>query len=77
MTTPHPEYQAEPLFITEEVEVELIAAGHVFEPPSHVSTKHLPGILADITDDELAIWPSVLSEVEIERRRASCQPRQD
>jgi len=77
MTTPHPEYQAEPLFITEEVEVELIAAGHVFEPPGHVGTKHLPEILADLTDDELAIWPSVLSEVEIERRRASCQPRQD
>lgn len=44
----------EPFFITEEVEAELIAAGHVFEPLGHVSTKHLPGILAGLTEDELA-----------------------
>ncbi|HBN8043003.1 TPA: hypothetical protein ACL1TL_001621 [Pseudomonas aeruginosa] len=75
MTKPHQEDQAEPFFITEEVEVELIAAGHVFEPPSHVSTKHLPEILAGLTDDELATWPGVLSKGEIERRRAG-QPRQ-
>ncbi|WP_148317921.1 hypothetical protein [Achromobacter xylosoxidans] len=70
MTKPHQEDQAEPFFITEEVEAELIAAGHVFEPPGHVSTKHLPEILVGLTDDELATWPSVLSKGEIERRRA-------
>lgn len=49
MTKPHQEDQAEPFFITEEVEAELIAAGHVFEPPGHVSTKHVPEILASLT----------------------------
>lgn len=75
MTKPHQEDQAEPFFITEEVEAELIEAGHVFEPPGHVSTKRLPEILAGLTDDELATWPGVLSKWEIERRRAG-QPRQ-
>jgi len=31
----------EPLFITEEIEVAMINAGHVFEPPKHVSTMRL------------------------------------
>ena len=70
MTKPHQEDQAEPFFITEEVEAELIAAGHVFEPPGHAGTKHLPEILTSLADDELVIWPSVLSKGEIERRRA-------
>ncbi len=70
MTKPHQEDQPEPFFITEEVEAELIAAGHVFEPPGHVSTKHLPEILASLSDDVLATWPDVLSKGEIERRRA-------
>lgn len=65
----------EPFFITEEVEAELIAAGHVFELPRHVSTKNLPEILAGLTDDELATLPGVLSKGEIEHRRAG-QPRQ-
>ncbi|MEN2387833.1 hypothetical protein [Comamonas sp. A7-5] len=69
MTKPYQEDQTEPFFITEEVEAELIAAGHVFEPPSHVSTKRLPEILASLTGDELATWPSVLSKGEVERRR--------
>jgi len=54
MTTPHQEDQSEPFFITEEVEAELIAVGHVFEPPGHVSTKRLPEILASLTDGGLA-----------------------
>ena len=73
MTTSHPEYQAEPFFITEEVEVELIAAGHVFEPPGHVSTKHLPQILAGLTDAELTTWPIELSEEEIGRRSCGAE----
>lgn len=68
MTTLHHD-QAEPFFITEEVEAELIAAGYMFEPPGHVSTKRLPEILASLTDDELTTWPSVLSKGETERRR--------
>lgn len=70
MTKPQQEDRSEPFFITEEVEAELIAAGYVFEPPGHVSTKHLPEILASLTDGELATWPRMLSKPEIERRRA-------
>lgn len=36
----------EPLFVTEEIKAEMIAAGYVFEPPSHVSTKRPPETLA-------------------------------
>ncbi len=75
MTKPHQEDQDEPFFITEEVVAKLIAAGYEFEPPDHGRTTSLPEILAGLTDAELATWPSVLSEVEIERRRASL-PRQ-
>ena len=38
MTKPHQEDQAEPFFITEEVEAELTAAGYEFEPPGHART---------------------------------------
>ncbi|PKF69986.1 hypothetical protein CW360_15885 [Pseudomonas fluvialis] len=31
----------EPLFITDAIEAEMIKAGHVFEPPKHVSTGRL------------------------------------
>ena len=70
MTTPHQEDQGEPFFITEKIQAELIAVGHLFEPPSHVSTKRLPEILASLTDDEPVTWPSVLTKGDIERRRA-------
>lgn len=42
----------EPLFITEEIEAEMIAAGYVFEPPTHVSTFHLEDILTDLPPDQ-------------------------
>ena len=42
----------EPLFITEEIEAEMIAAGYVFEPPTPVSTFHLEDILADRPPDQ-------------------------
>ena len=38
MTRPHQEDQAEPFFITEEVEAELTAAGYEFAPPGHART---------------------------------------
>lgn len=69
MTKPHQEDQAEPFFITEEVEAELIAAGYEFEPPGHARTTSLPKILTGLTDAELATWSSELSKGEIERRR--------
>lgn len=31
----------EPLFITDAIEAEMIKAGHVFEPPKHVSISRL------------------------------------
>lgn len=31
----------EPLFITDDIEAEMIKAGHVFEPPKHVSIGRL------------------------------------
>ncbi|MGC8732606.1 MAG: hypothetical protein ACP5RC_10145 [Halothiobacillaceae bacterium] len=69
MTTLHQDTQAEPFFITTEVEAELIAAGYQFEPPSHFATMRLPEVLASLTDAELATWPSELSKEEIERRQ--------
>ncbi|MDY0227845.1 MAG: hypothetical protein RBR38_13575 [Desulfomicrobium apsheronum] len=38
MAKPHQEDQAEPFFITEEVEAELMAAGYEFAPPCHART---------------------------------------
>ncbi len=31
----------EPFFITDEIQAELIAAGYVFEPPTHFTTVHM------------------------------------
>lgn len=59
-----------PFFITEEIEADMIAAGYVFEPPKHVSTVRLTDILARLTDEELAEWPSELAQKEINRRNA-------
>ena len=68
MTTSHQDDQAEPFFITEEIEAELIAAGYVFEPPGHARTTSLPAILAGLTDEELAMWPGELADQERARR---------
>jgi len=65
MTKPH---QAEPFFITEEIEAELIASGRVFEPPGHVRTTSLAEILENLTDAELATWPAELTDHERARR---------
>lgn len=70
MTELHQDNQAEPFFITAEVEAELIAAGYEFEPPSRFAIMRLPEVLARLTDAELAGWPtSEPSKKEIERRR--------
>lgn len=68
MTKPHQDDQAEPFFITEEIEAELIAAGYVFEPPGHARTTSLPAILAGLTVEELATWPGELADQERARR---------
>lgn len=68
MTTLHQDDQAEPFFITEEIETEMIAAGYVFEPPSHARTTSLPAILAGLTVEDLATWPGDLADQERARR---------
>ena len=61
--------QEEPFFITEEIEAEMIAAGHMFEPPPIVCTGRLRDVLARMTDDELALQPGEIADQERERRR--------
>jgi len=60
---------AEPFFITEEVEATMLAAGYVFEPPKHVSTLRLSDVLASRSDTDLALWPSKLVDQEYARRK--------
>jgi len=62
--------QEEPFFITEEIEAEMIAAGHVFEPPPIVCTGRLRDVLERMADDELALQPGEIADQERERRRA-------
>jgi hypothetical protein len=69
MTTPHQGDQAEPFFITEEIEADMRAAGYVFEPPPHVCTSRLADVLVGMTDAELAAWSGELADRERERRK--------
>ncbi len=48
---PHQDDQAGPLFITEEIEAEMIAAGHVFEPPAHVSTTNIRELYGVVSEN--------------------------
>lgn len=61
--------QEEPFFITEEIEAEMIAAGHVFEPPPIACTGRLRDVLERMTDEELALQPGEIAGQERERRR--------
>lgn len=67
MTKLNRDQQAEPFFLTEELEAELIAVGSEFEPPSHARTISLRKILADLTEAELAMWPIELLNGEVIR----------
>ncbi|MEH6498698.1 MAG: hypothetical protein V7751_04860 [Pseudoalteromonas distincta] len=58
----------EPLFITEEIEAEMVANGYVFEPPTHVSTLRLRDVLATLSDEQLAALPGEIAKQEVERR---------
>lgn len=62
-------HQAAPFFITEEIEAEMIAAGHVFELPAIACTGRLRDVLARMTDDALALQPGEIADQERERRR--------
>ncbi|MBQ0218548.1 hypothetical protein KAH39_14675 [Alcaligenes faecalis] len=61
--------QIEPLFITEEIEAEMVSRGYTFEPPSHARTISLPKILAGLSDDELARWEGDFADEERAKRR--------
>ncbi|WOI47100.1 hypothetical protein [Acidovorax sp. BLS4] len=60
--------EAEPFFITEEVEAEMRASGYVFEPPTHVSTHRLREILTGLPDADLAAWPDEIARQERAQR---------
>lgn len=66
MTKP---YQEEPFFITDEVKAEMIAAGHVFEPPLIACTLRLRDVLEWMTDAELALQSGEIADQERERRQ--------
>lgn len=61
--------EAEPFFITEEVEADMLAAGYVFEPPRHTSAVRLSNVLDSLSDAELAAWPGEISASERARRK--------
>lgn len=62
---------AEPFFITEEVEADMRAAGYVFEPPKHTSTTRLSNVLGSLSDVDLAVWPGEIAERERARRKGN------
>jgi len=67
--THNQQYQmTEPLFITEEMEAEMKAAGYVFEPPPIVCTIRLRDVLKNMSDAELALQPGEMAEQKRARR---------
>jgi hypothetical protein len=62
-------HNEEPFFITEEVEAELIAAGHVFELPPIVCTGRLHDVLERMTDAKLALQPGEIADDERKHRQ--------
>lgn len=55
---------AEPFFITQEIEVELIATGYEFEPPPVPCTVRLRDVLEGVSDAELALQPGEIADQE-------------
>lgn len=62
---------AEPFFITEEVEADMRAAGYVFEPPTHTSATRLSNVLGSVSDVDLAVWPGEIAERKRARRKGN------
>lgn len=60
---------AEPFFITEEADADMIAAGYKFEPPPIACTVRLRGVLEEVSDAELALQPGEIADQERERRQ--------
>lgn len=55
---------AEPFFITQEIETELIAPGYEFEPPPIACTGCLRDVLEGMGDAELALQPGEIVDQE-------------
>ncbi|MFC3863860.1 hypothetical protein [Alcaligenes aquatilis] len=60
---------AEPFFITQEIEAELIATGYEFEPPPVACTGRLRDVLERMSDAELALQPGEISDQERKYRQ--------
>ncbi|WP_113751800.1 HigA family addiction module antitoxin [Bordetella trematum] len=69
MTQKIQDEQIDPFFITEEIEAEMVARGHTFEPPNHARTVSQIEILAGLSDDELSMWQGEWADQEREKRR--------
>ncbi|HIZ51063.1 MAG TPA: hypothetical protein IAA18_08265 [Candidatus Pseudomonas excrementavium] len=70
MMKQHQEDQIEPFFISEEVQAELIAAGHEFDPPPIACVGRLRDVLEGMSDDELESQPGEIADLERERRQS-------
>lgn len=64
-----PDSYAEPFFITQEIEAELIATGYEFEPPPIACTGRLRDVLERMSDDELALQPGEIATQERRHRQ--------
>lgn len=60
---------AEPFFITQEIEAELMATGYGFEPPPIACTGRLRVVLEAMSDAELVLQPGEIADQERERRQ--------
>lgn len=60
---------AEPFFITQEIEAELIATGYEFEPPLIACTLRLRDVLERMSDAELALQPGEMAEQKRKQRK--------
>ncbi|MCS7607144.1 hypothetical protein N0388_07190 [Pseudomonas aeruginosa] len=63
------ESYAEPFFITQEIETELIATGYEFEPPPVACTGRLRDVLERMSDAELALQPGEIADQERKHRQ--------
>jgi hypothetical protein len=70
MTELYQDDRIEPYFITEEVAVEMVAAGYMFEPPPIACTVRLHDVLEGMADAELALQPGEIADKERERRQS-------
>lgn len=61
---------AEPFFITQEIETELIATGYEFEPPPVACTGRLRDVLERMSDAELALQPGEIADQERKYRQS-------